>query len=96
MRPHPLAHLIPARNTFSAEPQRKSTSAAVLSSLYDESSGFVGAFCQSSESGPTWANRIARYDRDEFRHDTPGKIKRFSELPSSRINIGAGNLTLTK
>jgi hypothetical protein len=89
-RAHPLSHLIPSRNTFSAEPMTPATSAVVLSSLYSDSGGFVGAFCANSERGPTWANRVANYDRDEFRHDTPGNIKRFSELPTARIQPGAG------
>lgn len=88
---HPLAHLIPTSNTLQARSMDPATAGTVLASLYSPSGGFVGAFCRNSDRGPRWANRVADYDRSEFKHNTPGRIKRFSETPTDRLaNDGAG------
>ena len=87
---HPLAHLIPARNSFNGEPMTEATAASVLSAMYSESSGFVGAFCSGDDRGPTWARRIANYDRDEFHYDSPQPFTKLSETPTDVIKPGAG------
>jgi hypothetical protein len=88
---HPLANLIPDSNVFSVPLlPRNAGKANVLESLYsyEVPNRFCGAFFDSDEC-PDWARRIARYNRADFHDNTPGRLKRYSEIASS-LESGEG------
>ena len=79
MKPHPLAKLIPASNSFqltAMSPDR----ADVLERIYRD--GFAGCFLEEWETASN-LTRVAKWDRDEFMYDTPGKRKWFSDVVDS-------------
>lgn len=87
---HPLANLIPSSNAF-AIPAGLRAAGPTLEGFYSPASRFVGAFCTNSEAGPEWANRIARYSRDEFHANSPGKQKRYGDVHSSLSRADSGD-----
>lgn len=89
---HPLANLIPVSNAIDIPSIRGLAATAMMELAYSESSSFVGAFCRGNASYdmPSWATRIAAYDRDEFHDNTPGKKKHFSDVIDSLADDGAG------
>lgn len=83
-----LRDLIPESNRIEVAFASRPAATELLQSLYDAGSGFVGVFIDADDQ-PTWARRAARYLRDEFRHDTPGKVKAFGDV-SRMLADGGG------
>lgn len=73
-----IADLIPSSNILSVPAFTGLLKTNALEAAYSQSS-FVGCFMDRDDQ-PTWARRVARWHRDEFRHDTPGKTKLFSDV----------------
>lgn len=84
---HPLGGLIPTSNVIALPMLAGKVAAQAMEAAYNEFGGFVGAFLDK-EGMPSWARRIAAYNRDEFKHDTPGTKKRFSDV--TLADDGAG------
>lgn len=77
---HPLADLIPLSNVISLPMMGAAQAAKALEACYDyETSKFIGCFLDNDEM-PSWARRIAAYNRDEFKHDNPNKKLKFSDV----------------
>lgn len=83
-----------ARSTSRA---RGTSRATELRRAYD--SGFVGAFLNNpkdangkpdSGAQPTWARDIANHYRGEFLRNTPGKLKKYSDIASTLKDDGKG------
>jgi len=77
MTRHPLAHLIPDSNAFDLRAMPYDRMAGALESLYSNHDGFVGCFL--ADEGD-WQARIDEYDAAEFRYDTPGRKKLWSDI----------------
>lgn len=84
-----LASLIPESNRLDLPFARGLFATQSLESLYSVESGFVGAFIDNDDQ-PTWARRACRYLDDEFLHDTPGRLKYFSDVLPQLADDGAG------
>lgn len=87
--PHPLATIIPDSNRLDVAFARSFVGGMPGNLLHQAyQSGFIGAFTDHTDQ-PQWARRIARWDRDDFRKNTPGRKKRTSDVAST-LSRGAG------
>jgi len=75
-----LQELIPDSNRLEGRFARRAGSGAKARYMAEAyRSGFIGAFLDR-EDQPAWARRAAQYLADEFRRDTPGGKKLFSDV----------------
>lgn len=86
-----LASLIPESNTLSLAFARRAS--ALREMVYAPDSGFVGAF-RDADGEAEWARRAARYMRDDFLHNTPGRRKRLGDVLSTFRGDGAGECSV--
>lgn len=89
---HPLAHLMPLSNVIAIPAFSAAAGMSALVAAYTPGeSTFIGAFCDNDDF-PDWARRIARYNREDFRKNTPGVKKQFGDIASELADDGAGRV----
>lgn len=82
-----LRDLIPESNRLNIAFARSGSLGSKARMLEDQyGAGFVGAFVDKDDHGPTWARRAARFMKDDFFGNTPGRKKLFSDVASQLAN----------
>lgn len=88
---NPNAAKIPASNVLSLPAMLAASGNAAMEMAYSYQpsgmsaavrSSFVGSFCRKNDDMPSWARDYAQWDYENFLKNTPGKLKRYSDIDS--------------
>lgn len=88
---NPNAAKIPLSNAVSLPTLFMGSASPLMEAVYSYSpsgvslrgaSNFIGAFARKNDDMPSWARDFAQWDYENFHKNTPGKLKKFSDLDS--------------